>query len=47
MTDAELYGSRYVARVLALEEARSRAQLEFVEFFEDEGGTVSSGWGSG
>ena len=40
MTDSELYGSRYVARVLALEEGRSRAQLEFVEFFEDEEGTV-------
>ena len=40
MTDSELYGSRYVARVLALEEGRSRAQLEFIEFFEDEEGTV-------
>ena len=40
MTDSELYGSRYAARVLALEEGRSRAQLEFDEFFEDEEGTV-------
>ena len=40
MTDAELYGSRYVAHVLALAEDRSRAHLEFVEFFEDEEGTV-------
>ena len=40
MTDSELYGSRYAARVLALEEGQSRAQLEFEEFFEDKNDEV-------
>ncbi len=38
MNDEDLYGSRYVAAVLEIEEGR--AHCEFVEFFEDDEGTA-------